>query len=59
MNVPQNLREYADIQSEATVIGVMNRVEIWNPARWTEVFSKVEEDPETMVAQMHELGFQI
>ena len=57
--IPQNLRSYADIQNETVVIGVMNRVEIWNPARWTEVFSKVEEDPETMVAQMHELGFQI
>ena len=57
--IPQNLREYANIQSEATVIGVMNRVEIWEPAKWTEVFSKVEADPETMVAQMQELGFQI
>jgi MraZ protein len=57
--IPQNLREYAHIQNEATVIGVMNRVEIWQPLRWTEVFSKVEEDPETMVAQMQELGFQI
>ncbi len=57
--IPQNLREYANIQSEATVIGVMNRVEIWNPTRWTEVFSIVEEDPDTMIAQMEELGFQI
>jgi MraZ protein len=57
--IPQNLREHAHIQNEATVIGVMNRVEIWQPLRWTEVFSKVEEDPEAMVAQMQELGFQI
>ena len=57
--IPQNLRNYADIQSEATVIGVMNRVEIWKPATWTEVFSKVEEDPEAIVAQLHELGFEI
>jgi MraZ protein len=57
--IPQNLREHAHIQNEATVIGVMNRVEIWQPLRWTEVFSKVEEDPEAMIAQMQELGFQI
>jgi MraZ protein len=57
--IPQNLREHAHIQNEATVIGVMNRVEMWQPLRWTEVFSKVEEDPEAMVAQMQELGFQI
>jgi len=57
--IPQNLREYAGIDSEATVIGVMNRVEIWNPGKWTDVFSKVEEDPEAIVAQMQELGFDI
>lgn len=57
--IPQNLRDYADIQNEATVIGVMNRVEIWKPDTWTAVFSKVEEDPEVIVAQLHELGFEI
>ncbi len=57
--IPQNLREYAGIDNEATVIGVMNRVEIWNPGRWTDVFSKVEEDPEAIVAQLQELGFEI
>jgi MraZ protein len=57
--IPQNLREYAGIDSEATVIGVMNRVEIWNPGKWAEAFSKVEEDPEAIVAQMQELGFDI
>ena len=57
--IPQNLRDYAGIENEATVIGVMNRVEIWNPAKWTDVFSKVEEDPEAMLSQMQELGFDI
>ena len=57
--IPQNLREYASIENEATVIGVMNRVEIWKPDTWTDVFSKVEEDPEAIVAQLHELGFEI
>src|SRR5512136_1181648 len=31
--VPQNLRDYADIQEETIIIGVMNKLEIWNPAR--------------------------
>ncbi len=57
--VPQNLREYANIQNETTVIGVMNRVELWNPGKWTDVFSKVEEDPEGIVAQLEDLGIQI
>lgn len=57
--IPQNLRNYAGIQSETVVIGVMNRVEIWNPAKWADVFSGVEEDPEAIVAQLQELGIEI
>jgi len=57
--LPQNLRDYAAIQSEAAVIGVMNRVELWNPTRWNDIFSKVEEDPEAIVAQLQELGIEI
>lgn len=57
--IPQNLRTYAGIQNETTVIGVMNRVEIWKPATWNDLFSKVEEDPDSIVAQLHELGIEI
>lgn len=57
--IPQNLRTYADILNETIIIGVMNRVEIWNPQRWAEVFSKVEEDPETIANQLHELGIKL
>jgi MraZ protein len=54
--IPQNLRTYADIQNETVVIGVMNRVEIWSPARWVETFTKIEENPEAIATQLHELG---
>lgn len=32
--LPANLREYANIQQECVVIGVGNRVEIWDAAVW-------------------------
>ena len=54
--VPQNLREYAGITNETVVIGVMNRVELWNPAKWSEVVNAVEEDPDAIVAQLQDLG---
>ncbi len=57
--IPQNLRDRADITDEAAVIGVMNRVEIWNPARWSETFAKVEENSDEIAAQLLELGFNI
>lgn len=54
--IPQNLRDYASIGNETVVIGVMNRVEIWNPEKWSQVVNTVEEDPEAIVAQLQDLG---
>ena len=30
INIPQNLRKYANLTKECTVIGVSNRIEIWD-----------------------------
>lgn len=32
--IPQNLREYAGIQKEVFIIGVMTRIEIWSEDNW-------------------------
>src|SRR5262245_23246523 len=57
--IPQNLRQYAEIESETIIIGVMNRLEIWHPAKWAEVFARVEENPETIVAGFANLDINI
>ena len=54
--LPQNLREYADIQNETVIIGVMNKLEIWSPVKWTDVVIAVEQDTEAIVAQLQDLG---
>ncbi len=54
--LPQNLRDYASIQNETIVIGVKNKLEIWNPAKWSEVVTAVEQDTEAIVAQLQDLG---
>ncbi len=54
--LPQNLRDYAEIQDETVVIGVKNKLEIWNPARWAGVVTQVEQDTEAMAAQLQDLG---
>lgn len=54
--IPQNLRDYAGIDNETVVIGVMNRVEIWSPDRWTSIVAEVEEDPDEFVSQLQDLG---
>jgi len=54
--IPQGLREYAGLDSEAVIIGLYDRLEIWNPELWAQVKSEVEEDPESIAEQLHELG---
>ena len=34
MQVPQHLRNYAQLEQEVLVIGMINRVELWSPAVW-------------------------
>jgi len=36
--VPQYLKEYAQIKKEAIVIGVSNRIEIWDSATWANFY---------------------
>lgn len=34
MAIPTHLREYAALDGEVVVIGMINRVELWAPTRW-------------------------
>ena len=54
--IPQGLRDYAELDSEAVIIGLYDRLEIWNPDNWTNVKANVEEDPESIAEQLQELG---
>ena len=54
--IPQKLREYAGLVKDVAVIGVSNRAEIWDAARW----KKLDEDELTsdkLAESMDELGF--
>jgi len=34
MAIPVHLRAYAELEQDVLVIGMINRVELWSPARW-------------------------
>jgi len=34
--IPQNLRDYAEIDTDIWVVGLTNKLEIWSDKRWTE-----------------------
>ena len=53
--IPQNLREYAALQKEVTIIGVSGRVEIWNTQAWEAHEQQLREGP--IADAMEELDF--
>ncbi len=56
--LPPVLREYAGLQKEVVLVGVLNRVEIWDAARWQEN-TYDEEEMDDIAEHMADLGFSI
>lgn len=53
--IPQNLREYAGIQREATIIGVSSRIEIWDKERYEEYINSQDMDYDSIIEDFEEL----
>lgn len=43
ISIPQPLRQYANLTKRCTIIGVSNRIEIWDEAEWQAYVSESEE----------------
>lgn len=43
ITVPQRLRDFAGLTREAVVIGAIDRVEIWDAARWTDLADRADD----------------
>lgn len=54
--IPANLREYAELDKDLTIIGVASRVEIWGRERWDDYNDDSNMDHESIVEKMAELG---
>ncbi|MEI8337896.1 MAG: division/cell wall cluster transcriptional repressor MraZ [bacterium] len=54
--VPEYLRKYADIKSQATVIGVHKRLEIWNEQKWEDYKKKVVSKADSLAEKLSEAG---
>ena len=53
--VPQGLRGFAGLESEALVLGSRDHAEIWEPKRWNQ-YSEALEDPTAFAAAIAGLG---
>jgi len=54
--IPQNLREYASIERDVFVIGVMTRIEIWSEKNWLEYNGQANLSVDLIAKKMEELG---
>ncbi len=54
--IPQNLRDYAGLTKNVTVVGCNNHAELWDAAAWNEI-NIIETTPENISAVMEELEF--
>jgi MraZ protein len=53
--LPEKLTEYAEIARNCVFIGMINRVELWNPQKWEEYFSGAEKDYSELAENIAEL----
>lgn len=53
--IPQNLREYANLESEATILGMSTHIEVWNTEMWIAESEKYT--PESIAELVEELDF--
>lgn len=54
--VPVFLRERANLKEKVTVIGVQNRLEIWNEKAWNDYKNQVEKQADGLAEKLSGLG---
>ncbi|MFA6397956.1 MAG: division/cell wall cluster transcriptional repressor MraZ [Candidatus Paceibacterota bacterium] len=54
--IPDFLKDRAVLKNKAVVIGVQNRVEIWNEKTWSEYKSEVEKGADALAEKLGSVG---
>ena len=55
--VPDYLKNYAFLKKNVAVLGLSNRIEIWDAKRWKEYKEKTEKEIGDMASRLQQLGF--
>lgn len=56
INIPNSLRTHGALQKNCVVIGVSNRIEIWDESRWNEFSNTSEESFDEIAENMIDFG---
>jgi len=54
--IPTNLREYAHLDTEVIVAGVMDHLEVWNPEAYRQKNATMEENPKAFARGLSQFG---
>ncbi|MBI3304964.1 division/cell wall cluster transcriptional repressor MraZ [Candidatus Parcubacteria bacterium] len=54
--VPDYLKQYANLKKNVVIVGLVNRLEIWEEARWNEYKSDTEKQTGDIAEKLGELG---
>jgi len=54
--IPDYLKNYAGIEKEAIIVGVFNRLEIWDKKKWQKYKEAVEKDTDKLAERLGDLG---
>jgi MraZ protein len=54
LSIPQELREFADIQNDVRILGMLDKIELWNPKIYDEYKNGQPESYESIAAKVME-----
>jgi MraZ protein len=55
--IPTTLRDFAGLQKEVAMIGIMNKIEIWGKDKWDEFKKGAREKARALPDKLMEVGF--
>lgn len=56
VKLPQHLRQHAGIERDVVVVGLINRLEIWNRSAWQSYIEKAQKAAPQIAEQIEELS---
>jgi len=54
--IPEILRKYANLEKKVVIVGMYNRIEIWDENKWEEYKKQSEESSEEIAERLSDLG---
>lgn len=54
--IPEHLKNYACLKKKVVVVGILNRLEIWDQEKWNNYKEEIEKNTDAIAEKLGELG---